>query len=97
MYIDLHSYMFITVEEFGGAYYVTAINDLCADKGKAPLENIRDCKKAARTVQDVHFVVAEKSHTFPTGCYALGKGVYFNNHVNGSREERSRSICRAIG
>ena len=87
----------VLVELFGGSYYVTARNYLCKDKGKVPIEDIQDCKEAAKIIQDVRFYRVENSQRFPTGCYVRGEVVYFNAHANGSRDESSGSICRAIG
>ena len=88
---------FVSVELFGGSYYVTATNYLCSDKGKVPVEDIQDCRDAAQTIPYVRFYKNENSQRYPTGCYINGKGVYFNTHANGSRQENSGSICRAIG
>ena len=88
---------FVSVELFGGSYYVTATNYICADKGKVPIEDLQDCKEAAQTIPSVQFHKIENSQIYPTGCYINGKGVYFNVHANGSRQESSGSICRAIG
>ena len=87
----------LSVELFGGSYYVTATNYLCADKDKVPIEDLQDCKEAAKTIPDVGFYKKENSQRHPTGCYITGKGVYFNTHANGSRQEKSGSICRSIG
>ena len=87
----------LSVELFGGSYYVTATNYLCADKDKMPIEDLQDCKEAAKTIPDVGFYKKENSQRHPTGCYITGKGVYFNTHANGSRQEKSGSICRSIG
>ena len=87
----------LSVELFGGSYYVTATNYLCADKDKVPIEDLQDCKEAAKTIPDVRCYDTENSQSYPTGCYISGKGVYFNTHANGSHQESSGSICRAIG
>ena len=92
--------VFVSVELFGGSYYVTAMNYLCTDKDKVPIEDIQDCKEAAQTIPYVRFYenfINDNSQRYPTGCYINGKGVYFNTHTNGSRQEKSGSICRSIG
>ena len=48
----------VLVELFGGSYYVTARNYLCKDKGKVPIEDIQDCKEAAKIIQDVRFFIS---------------------------------------
>ena len=72
----------VLVELFGGSYYVTARNYLCKDKGKVPIEDIQDCKEAAKIIQDVRFYRVENSQRFPTGCYVRGEVVYFNANAN---------------
>ena len=62
-----------------------------------PIEDLQDCKEAAKTIPDVRFYQIENSQRYPTGYYVNGKGVYFNAHANGSHQESSGSICRAIG
>ena len=62
-----------------------------------PIEDLQDCKEAAKIIPDVGFYKKENSQRYPTGCYITGKGVYFNTHANGSRQEKSGSICRSIG
>ena len=89
--------VFLSVELFGGSYHVTATNYLCSDKDKVPIEDLQDCKEAAKTIPDVGFYQIENSQRYPTGCYITGKGVYFNIHANGSRHKKSGSICRSIG
>ena len=43
------------------------------------------------------FGFAESNPDFPSGCYAFGRIVYFNNATIGRRQWQSIPICRDIG
>ena len=96
MFLNFFAHI-ITVEIFGGSYYLLGEKDLCKDKQKVHVKNLLDCKEAAKTIPHVSFVTEETSRHFPSGCYVYGKGVYFNDADSESRLEGSRSICRADG
>ena len=54
------------------------------------------CKEAADLL-GYQFESTEVEAGWPKGCYAGEVGVYFNQHIDGSKNNGARQICKSIG
>ena len=87
-------------------YSLLSINEMCSEKGMISLDNINDCKKAARTlgIKKDQWMKEFVDPGLPKGCiYPYmdydGKNksfdVGFNSHPNGlPRQKESAPICQ---
>ena len=63
------------------------------------VDDLTTCKEAAEVLGH-RFKFSEEEAGWPKGCYAVAVGsrnVYFNQHIDGSKNYLARQICESIG
>ena len=100
--VSIVSYDIIIVVKYlslDAEYSLISTNKLCSDEGMTSLGNIDDCKKALIVLNIQKTPIEDTGKyrgDYPKGCYQHMMGsyqVYFNKHVNGSRQKDSAPIC----
>ena len=61
------------------------------------MDDSATCKKAYE-VLGYYFYSTEEGAEWPKGCYVDSfDEVYFNQHIDGSKNDGARQICKSIG
>ena len=91
---------------YEGHFWATKPNELCSDVGGSPITTENECKEARcvlklpKPIYQNEF--STESHaSFPQNCVAYERAtmisMFWNKHPTGSRNSRTRQICKDAG
>ena len=84
-------------------YILTELGESCNERGLSPIDSEAKCKSLTSIFRnyypEINYGYKINFSTRPVGCYALTTrtsayfGIYFNEHLSGGRDSRTRSLC----
>ena len=74
---------------------LSKLGENCFDAGKQPLDNVRECQRAAQKLGK-NFIREDTWSVFPKGCvlYTGYKNVFWNKHETGGKVSHIQAICK---
>ena len=87
-----------------GDYILTELGESCEDRGLVPIATESKCESLISILQNdyptISYIKKINMYQRPKGCYAFFKwpeyGIDFNDHLFGSSDSRTRSICNDL-